>query len=172
MKSLKKSKIYLLNILIFIYLLSLSLNFSYADEGEKLNSKEFIQVNVPAAVVIDSKSGRVLFGKNENEKRPMASLTKIMTSILLVENCNMDEEIEVPAEATWIGGSEVGLKKGDKVTARSLLYGMMLPSGNDCAYTVGMHLGGSIENFAIMMNKKAKEMGLKNTSFANPHRAR
>lgn len=170
MKFFTKVKIYSLSIVILIGFLNLLLSFSYADETNKSSSKEFMQVNVPAAVVIDSKSGRVLFGKNENERRHMASLTKIMTSILLVENCNMDEEIEVPAEATWIGGSEVGLKKGDKVTARSLLYGMMLPSGNDCAYTVGMHLGGSIENFAIMMNKKAKDMGLKDTSFANPHR--
>ena len=91
-------------------------------------SKEFVKVNVPSAVVMDAKTGRVLFEKNANERRPMASLTKIMTSILLVENCKMDELIEVPKEATWIGGSEVGLKKGDKVTARSLLYGMMLPS--------------------------------------------
>lgn len=170
MKFFTKVKIYSLSIVILIVFFNLLLSFSYADETSKLSSKEFMQVNVPAAVVIDSKSGRVLFGKNENERRHMASLTKIMTSILLVENCNMDEEIEVPAEATWIGGSEVGLKKGDKVTARSLLYGMMLPSGNDCAYTVGMHLGGSIENFAIMMNKKAKDMELKDTSFANPHR--
>lgn len=170
MKFFTKVKIYSLSVVVFICFFYLLLSFSYADETSKSNSKEFMQVNVPAAVVIDSKSGRVLFGKNENERRHMASLTKIMTSILLVENCNMDEEIEVPAEATWIGGSEVGLKKGDKVTARSLLYGMMLPSGNDCAYTVGMHLGGSIENFAIMMNKKAKDMGLKDTSFANPHR--
>lgn len=92
------------------------------------SSKEFVKVNVPSAVVIDAKTGRVLFEKNADEKRPMASLTKIMTSILLVENCKMDELIEVPNEATWIGGSEVGLKKGDKVTARSLLYGMLLPS--------------------------------------------
>ncbi len=137
-------------------------------KGAVIN-KSFMDVNVPAAVVMDAETGRVLFEKNADEKRPMASLTKIMTSILLVENCNMDELIEVPAEATWIGGSEVGLKKGDKVTARSLLYGMLLPSGNDCAYTVGLHLGGTIENFAVMMNKKAKEIGCVNTNFANPH---
>ena len=91
-------------------------------------SKEFMDINVPAAIVIDSESGRVLFAKNADERRPMASLTKIMTAIMLVENCDMDELIEVPSEATWIGGSEVGLKKGDKVSARSLLYGMLLPS--------------------------------------------
>lgn len=152
---------------IFLYIIAFySFNSIYANE---VNNKLFLDVNVPAAVVMDAKTGRVLFDKNANEKRKMASLTKIMTSIMLVENCNMDELIEVPVEATWIGGSEVGLKKGDKVTARSLLYGMLLPSGNDCAYTVGIHIGGTIENFAHMMNKKAKEMGLVNTSFSNPH---
>lgn len=157
---------------LFLHLLltcTLFCTFSYIYGTQSEEKKEIIKVNVPSAVVIDSESGRILFAKNENEKRKMASLTKIMTAILLVENCDMNEEIEVPVEATWIGGSEVGLKKGDKVLARSLLYGMMLPSGNDCAYTVGIHLGGTIENFAVMMNKKAKELGLENTSFANPH---
>lgn len=92
------------------------------------STKEFTDINVPAAIVMDMESGRILFEKNANEKRKMASLTKIMTSILLVENCNLDELIEVPKEAAYIGGSTVGLKKGDKVTARSLLYGMLLPS--------------------------------------------
>ena len=113
--------------------------------------------------------GRVLYNKNADEQRPMASLTKIMTSIMLVENCDLSEVIEVPKEATWIGGSTVGLKAGDKVSAKALLYGMLLPSGNDCAYTVGMHIGGNIENFANMMNMKVKSMGITDTSFANPH---
>lgn len=133
------------------------------------NSKQFIDVNVPSAVVIDAKTGRVLYDKNADEKRPMASLTKVMTSILLVENCKMDELIEIPSCAANIGGSTVGLKKGDKVTARSLLYGMLLPSGNDCAISAAMHIGGTIENFSNMMIKKAREIGVFDTSFANPH---
>ena len=68
-----------------------------------------------------------------------------------------------------LDGSTVGLKKGDKVTAEALLYGMLLPSGNDCAYTVAIHIGGTIENFANMMNDKLKSMGITDTSFANPH---
>lgn len=99
----------------------------------------------------------------------MASLTKIMTSILLVENCDLEEMIDVPKEVAWLGGSTAGLKPGDKVSARSLLYGMLLPSGNDCAYTTAIHLGGDIANFATMMTKKAKEMGITDTQFANPH---
>lgn len=140
-------------------------NNVFADSKTKL----FVNINSPSAVVIDYETGRVLYNKNAEEKRPMASLTKVMTSIMLVESCSLDEMIEVPSTAAWIGGSTVGLKKGDMVSARSLLYGMLLPSGNDCAYTVGEHIGGSIENFAQMMTKKAHEIGAINTSFANPH---
>ena len=132
-------------------------------------SKEFVNITSPSAVVIDAKTGRVLYDKNADEKRKIASLTKMMTSIMLVENCKMDELIEVPAKAAWIGGSEVGLKAGDKVTAKTLLYGMLLPSGNDAAYTVGLHLGGTAENFGVMMTNKAKEIGAINSNFTNPH---
>lgn len=149
-----------------VYLFFYFLNFSLFASSV---NKQFIDVNVPAAVVMDFESGRILYDKNGDEKRPMASLTKIMTSIMLVENCDLDEMIEVPAKATWIGGSTVGLKKGDMVSARSLLYGMLLPSGNDCAYTVAIHIGGTIENFANMMTEKAIKIGAKDTSFANPH---
>ncbi len=153
---------------IFLFLFSFfvcsTLNYVLAD-----STKEFVDIVSPSAVVMDSDSGRVLYEKNADDKRKIASLTKVMTSILLVENCKMDEMIEIPAAATWIGGSEVGLKKGDKVSARSLLYGMLLPSGNDCAYTTGLHIGGTIENFAKMMNEKAKEIGATNTNFTNPH---
>lgn len=153
----------------YVFFLTLILcickSFVFSDSKTKL----FLNIDTPAAVVIDNDSGRILYDKNAQEKRPMASLTKVMTSIMLVENCSMDEMIEVPQKAAVLGGSTVGLKKGDMISARSLLYGMLLPSGNDCAYTVGEHIGGSIENFAVMMTKKAHEIGALNTSFANPH---
>lgn len=157
-------KIYCIFIFTFIFITSS--NSIFASENA---DKNFLNLQSAAAVVIDCDTGRVLYDKNASEQRPMASLTKIMTSIMLVENCDLDELIEVPDEATWIGGSTVGLKKGDKVTAKALLYGMLLPSGNDCAYTVGIHIGGTIENFANMMNIKAKSIGITDTSFANPH---
>lgn len=156
---------YIKNIIYVVFLIIYFISFDFVHA----TNKDFIGIESPAAVVIDSETGRVLFGKNENEKRKMASLTKIMTSILLVENCDMDEMIEVPKEVAWIGGSTVGLKPGDMVSARSLLYGMLLPSGNDCAYTVGIHIGGSVENFAKMMNDKAKKIGAEDTCFSNPH---
>lgn len=154
-------------ILSILLILSLFLptNFLLATSEEK----DPLHLQSAAAIVMDYDTGRVLYTKNATEPRPMASLTKVMTSILLVENCDLEEMIEVPSEVTWIGGSTVGLKKGDHVSAKALLYGMLLPSGNDCAYTVGLHIGGSIENFANLMTMKAKSMGITDTSFANPH---
>ena len=154
--------------IIVIFIIFFIFNFSIV-LGDS-NTKLFLNIDSPAAVVIDSKTGRILYDKNANEKRKMASLTKVITSIMLVENCKLDELIEVPKGATLIGGSTVGLKKGDMVSVESLLYGMLLPSGNDCAYTAGYHIGGSIENFGKMATKKVNEIGAINTSVENPHR--
>lgn len=162
-------KIKFLKYIILPIFFSLTMQISNSYIYGNVINKNFVDIESDAAVVIDYNTGRVLFEKNANEKHKMASLTKIMTSILLVENCSLDELIEVPAEATYIGGSTVGLKKGDKVTAKALLYGMLLPSGNDCAYTVALHIGKTIENFADLMDKKALEMGITDTNFSNPH---
>ena len=126
-------------------------------------------ISSPSAIVICNDTGRILYDKNSKEQRKMASLTKIMTAILLVENCKMNEDIKIAKEACFVGGSEVGLKPNDTVTAENLLYGMLLPSGNDCAMAIAYHIGGNIENFAKLMNAKAKELGLEDTHFANPH---
>ena len=111
-------------LLILLLIIFLCKGKILADSKTKL----FVNIDSPSAVVIDSNTGRILYDKNAQEQRPMASLTKIMTSIMLVENCKMDEMIEVPKGAVWLGGSTVGLKKGDMVSAESLLYGMLLPS--------------------------------------------
>ena len=128
-----------------------------------------VEISSPSAVVICNESGRILYDKNAKEQRKMASLTKMMTAILLVENCEMNEEITIDKRACYIGGSEAGIKPNDVITAENLLYGMLLPSGNDCAMAIGYHIGGTIENFATMMNKKAAELGLNDTNFENPH---
>ncbi|MBQ8379616.1 MAG: D-alanyl-D-alanine carboxypeptidase [Clostridia bacterium] len=128
-----------------------------------------VEISSPSAVVICNESGRILYNKNAKEQRKMASLTKMMTAILLVENCEMNEQITIDKRACYIGGSEAGIKPNDNITAENLLYGMLLPSGNDCAMAIGYHIGGTIENFAAMMNKKAKELGLEDTNFENPH---
>ena len=92
------------------------------------NTKNYIKVNVKSAVVIDHDSKRILYNHNAHEKRYVASLTKIMTSILLIENCDIDEVITVPKSVVNIGGSTIGLKENDKIKVKDLLIGMLLPS--------------------------------------------
>lgn len=122
-----------------------------------------------AVVVYDRTSKTVLYGKNENDVRAMASTTKIMTATLLIENGDLSQTVEVSKRAANTGGSRLGLKTGDKITLNDLLYGLMLCSGNDAAVQIAEAVGGSVEGFAEMMNNKAKELGLENTSFVTPH---
>lgn len=125
--------------------------------------------NSRACVVIDRNTSTILYGKNENQKRKMASTTKIMTATIIIENCNLDETIEISKKAAGTGGSKLGLKTGDKITIRDLLYGLMLRSGNDAAVALAEYAGGSIEGFAKLMNKKASALGLTSTHFETPH---
>ena len=132
------------------------------------NSGE-LQINSRNVAVFDRTSKQVIYGKNENKKTAMASTTKIITSIVVLENANLKDEIEISASAAGIGGSRLGLKKGDKISVLNLLYGLMLRSGNDAAYALAEYVGGSKEGFAELMNKKAEELNLKNTHFVTPH---
>lgn len=114
--------------------------------------------------------GNIICGKNENKKTPMASTTKIMTAIVAIENCgDLNKIVIVSPKAAGTGGSRLGLKRNDKVTLNDLLYGLMLVSGNDAAVSIAEFVGGSVEGFAELMNKKAQELGLENTHFVTPH---
>lgn len=126
-------------------------------------------VNSRACVVIDRKTNNVLFGKNENTKKKMASTTKIMTATIIIEKCNLTDTIEISKKAAGTGGSRLGLKTGDKITVLDLLYGLMLRSGNDAAVALAEYAGGDINGFAELMNAKALELGLTNTHFETPH---
>lgn len=126
-------------------------------------------VNSRACVVIDRKTNCVLFGKNENSKKKMASTTKIMTATIIIEKCNLSDSIEISKKAAGTGGSRLGLKTGDKITVLDLLYGLMLRSGNDAAVALAEYVGGDINGFAELMNAKALELGLTNTHFETPH---
>ncbi len=120
--------------------------------------------------VIDKDSKRVLFCKNENEKLPMASTTKVVTAITVIENCNnLDEIIIVNKNAIGVEGTSIYLRENEQISVKNLLYGLMLRSGNDSATALAYHVGGSIEGFAKMMNELAKKVGANNSSFANPH---
>lgn len=126
-------------------------------------------INSRKAIVYDRKSKRKLYGKNEKVKCAMASTTKIMTATVVLENANLSDVVTISAKAGGTGGSRLGLKKGDKITLNDLLYGLMLRSGNDAAVAIAEHVGGSVQGFADMMNKKAQELGLTNTNFVTPH---
>ncbi len=122
-----------------------------------------------SAVIIDADSKNVLYSKNADKPRGMASTTKIMTALVAIENGDPDQEFVIPAEAVGIEGSSVYLKEGEPLSLRELLYCLMLESGNDAATAIAIFVGGSEENFVKMMNDRADELGLKSTNFTNPH---
>lgn len=126
-------------------------------------------ISAKSAIVIEATTGRVLYEKNAFEKLPMASTTKIMTAILTIENCNLDETVVVGKNASGIEGSSIWLSVGEKMKVSELLFGMMLASGNDAAMALAEHVAGTKEEFAAMMNAKAKELGAYNTNFVNPN---
>ena len=126
-------------------------------------------INSRAAIVYDRLSGSILYGKSENEKRKMASTTKIMTAIVVIENSDLDNIVTISSKAAGTGGSRLGLHSNDKISIRDLLYGLLLCSGNDAAVALAENVGGSIENFADLMNNKSNELGLTSTHFVTPH---
>lgn len=126
-------------------------------------------LNSKYAIAIDRKTHYILYEKNSNERTPMASTTKIMTCILAIENANLSDIVTVSKKAGSISGSTLGINENDKISVKDLLYGLMLRSGNDCAIAIAEHISGSVENFSVLMNKKAKELHLENTNFVTPH---
>lgn len=120
-------------------------------------------------VLMDIDSGRILYSKNMNEARLIASITKIMTSIVAIENANVDDVVTVGEEVLTMYGSNIYIELGEKMTLRNLLYGLMLRSGNDSAIVIATYVGGNEEKFVKMMNEKAKELGMVNTVFNNSH---
>ena len=136
-------------------------------ESIKTNS-DIIQmptINSRAYVVIDRNSNTILAGKNEHQKKKMASTTKIMTSLIVIEHTDLSDMVEISKKAANTGGSRLGLKSGDKITVYDLLYGLMMRSGNDAAVALAEYVAGSISDFATLMNDKAKSLGLSNTHF-------
>lgn len=133
------------------------------------NVSELPKTNSRRYIVYDRISKSMITGKNEDVKSAMASTTKIMTTIVILEKADLNEKVTVSAKAGGTGGSRLGLKRGDKASVRDLLYGLMLRSGNDAAVALAEHVGGSVKEFAELMNEKAIELGLTNTHFVTPH---
>ena len=128
-----------------------------------------VSVSAASAVLLEQKSGRILFEKDAHTKRRIASITKIMTAKLAIESGKMNEYVKVSEQATRAEGSSVYLKPGEKIKLKDLVYGLMLRSGNDTAVAIAEYVGGSVEGFAYLMNLKAREIGMLNTHFSNPH---
>ncbi|WP_054749777.1 D-alanyl-D-alanine carboxypeptidase family protein [Ruminiclostridium josui] len=139
------------------------------NESWEAAGNQLPRVSAGAAIVMDAQSGRVLYEKNAYKRSSIASTTKIMTAIVAIENGKDDEDVIVSKNAASIWGSRVGLKEGKTYKLGNLLNAMMLRSGNDAAIAIAEHVGGSVEAFAEMMNRKAAEIGATNTNFVTPH---
>ena len=120
-------------------------------------------------IVMEVNSNRILHAKNIKDKRFMASTTKILTAITIIENCELDKVVTVTKDSVGVEGSSIYLKEGEKLSIKDLLYGLMLRSGNDCAETLALACSGSLIEFADLMNKTAKKIGANNSNFVNPH---
>lgn len=128
-----------------------------------------LSVSAASAVVMDVATGEVIFAKNADVPRPMASTTKIMTAVLVLEEDNLADKVEIDWNSARTEGSSFYVKPGEVYTVRDLLYGLMLRSGNDAAVALAQHTAGSVSGFVTQMNEKAQELGLVKTRFANPH---
>ncbi|RBP45583.1 D-alanyl-D-alanine carboxypeptidase family protein [Garciella nitratireducens] len=146
-------------IFIFIFILSI-----------QITSASNLNISCESAIVIEQNTGRILYSKNIDRKRAMASTTKIMTAIVAIENGHLDDIITISQNAAEIEGSSIYLEANEHLTLEELLYGLMLRSGNDAAYAIAEYIGGgNVEKFINMMNRKAEEIGANNTHFMNPH---
>ena len=121
-----------------------------------------------SAVLYEPESGQVLYEKDAHTPRPMASTTKLMTALLAVENCPPETEITVTAEAVRVEGSALGLRAGDRITMEDLVTGLLLESGNDAANVIAYTVAGGIPAFAELMNARAAEIGMEDTTFVTP----
>jgi D-alanyl-D-alanine carboxypeptidase (penicillin-binding protein 5/6) len=174
-----KKKILIFGIVILIFALG---NSAFADdEFEESNdfSEEILEASSISTeepdtyskhiICIERSTEEVLFEKDAYTKTAMASTTKILTAVITLENCDLNEEVQISSKAANTGGSTLGITANTKMTIESLLYGLLLRSGNDCAVAIAEHIGESVEGFANIMNQKAEEIGLKNSHFVTPH---
>lgn len=134
-----------------------------------LKGQASIDVSANNAVLIEQKTGEVLYEKKAHEIQSIASITKLMTAIIAIESGKMDDVAVTSRRAIYTEGSSIYLEQGEKMTIKDLVYGLMLRSGNDAAVVISEHIGGSVEGFVYLMNEKASWLGMTNTKFANPH---
>ena len=162
MKIKRKILCFFLVLFVFCFVAKGTVTFSFAESVPYCSGRSMI--------VIETKNNKILYSKNHTEKLPMASTTKIVTAITVIDNCsNLDEVVKIKKEATLVEGSSIYLKEGEELTVRELLYGLMLQSGNDSAVALATHISGNIDDFALLMCETAKKAGALDSNFKNPH---
>ena len=157
-------------VLAFVILLNAVLFCSYGTAKAADYWPGGIDVVADSAIIMEQETGTILYSKNMDAVHFPASITKIMTALIVLENCELDEIVHFSPEAVYgteLGSSSIARDVDEEMTVEQTLYGMMLESANECAYALGEHVAGDIPTFVDMMNKKAKELGAKNTHFNN-----
>lgn len=164
-------------LILFLIFFSLSLTVHAEDttQSESVNSKSTnirLAENAKSAIMLESSTGKIIFEKNANEKLPMASMTKMMTLLIIMENIEngnikWSDSVITSEHAASMGGSQIFLEVGEEMTVEELVKGICIASGNDAAVAMAEKIGGTEEEFVKLMNKKAKELQLKNTNFTN-----
>ena len=161
MKKRKKWKPYLMCILTVLLMMEISIRVQAEGTPENLYAR--------SAVLMDADTGRILFGKNDNEVMPMASTTKIMTLLVTLEHADLDEIVEVSERAASMPDVQLHIREGERYRLQDLCYSLMLESHNDSAVAIAEHVGGTVGGFAAMMNQKAKHLGCYHTYFITPN---
>lgn len=154
--------------LAFILLIFFTITL-FGNYNDVYASTEPPSITGQSVVVMDANTGAVVYGKNEHRQYPPASTTKLMTILLTLENCEMNEIVTVGSLPPYIEGSKIYIHEGEQMTVEQMLYAVIMASANDCAAALAEHISGSVEAFAELMTKRAKELGAKNTNFENPH---
>ena len=182
----KKLKIFLLLFILVLFCEFFICSFSFVADASNVSNGQNLANNTPdtnssipdittyspACILMDSKTGKVLYEKNSADVRFPASTTKIMTAILTLENCKLSDVATVSHNAVFsvpAGYTHASLKEGEELTIENLLNVLLIPSANDAANVLAEHISGSVEEFANLMNEKAKEIGCLNTHFVNPN---
>lgn len=144
---------------------------SFADSAFNASevATDFPEISALSFVVADTRTGEILFSHNENARLPIASTTKILTCLTVLENARLDDIVTVSAGACGVEGSSVYLYEGEKISVKDLLYALMLESANDAAVCLAEYVSGGVDEFATLMNERAKSLSLSNSHFNNPH---
>ncbi|MBQ7469754.1 MAG: D-alanyl-D-alanine carboxypeptidase [Pseudobutyrivibrio sp.] len=160
----------LLKALSLIFIFNLIIGIPKIDVKAQDYWPSSVEVTAESAIVMEEETGAILYSKNMDDVHYPASITKIMTALVVLENCDLDETVTFSAEAVYgteLGSSSIARDVNEEMTVEQTLYGMMLESANECAYALGEHVAGDMDSFVDMMNAKAKELGCKNTHFNN-----